>query len=258
MLRRFHVTVTLHRQALRAAMDFSTWTTHGADATRIRRFLLGGCIGAGLIGGVLAFVIVTSKSVAAATEEEDPVAVELASEPEPEPAAEPPPPERKEQPKPKQPKLTVPTEISSDKLEEKEPVKTDEADPFEEQEPAQEPVKQVVEAPAPVEPVKPPPPKPEIKKPIRISEDMPPPVVVSDVSPEYPASAKAAGVEGTVAVRVVVGTDGTVKSTKVLKGPPELGPACEAAAKQWRFQPYRVDGAPTEFIKLKVCRFRLR
>ena len=30
-----------------------------------------------------------------------------------------------------------------------------------------------------------------------------------------------------------------------------------AAAKQRRFQPYRVDGVVTEFIKLHICRFRL-
>ncbi len=239
-------------------MDFSTWTTRGADSMRVRRLLAGGCVGITLVGAGLSFIILTSKSVEAATEEEDVTAVDLAEKPEPEPEPEPPPPEQKEQPKPKTTKIAVPTEISKETLQEKEPVKTDDKDPFEEAGPVEQPKPQLVLPPKELVPVKPPAPKVIEKKPVRITEDMAPPVKITEPNAEYPQSAKDNGIEGTVAVRVVVGTDGAVKSTKVLKGPPELAPACEAVAKQMRFQPYQVDGVLTEFIKLKVCRFKLR
>jgi TonB family protein len=238
-------------------MDFSTWTTRGADSLRTRRLFAGGVIGFALVAAGLSFIILTSKSVEAATEEDEAQAVELAKEPEPEPEPEAPPPETKPQPKVHQPKIAVPTEISKEQLKEAEPVKTDDKDPFEDDKPPEQPKPQIVEAPKEVAPVKPPQ-RPVETKPVRITEDMPPPVKIAEPNAEYPQSAKDNGIEGTVAVRVLVGTDGSVKSTKVLKGPPELAPACEAVAKQMRFQPYRVDGVPTEFIKLKVCRFKLR
>jgi protein TonB len=249
-------------------MDLSTWTTRGGDALRTRRLIAGGGVGLMLIGGGLGFIVLTSKSVNAAIEE-DPVAVQLAEEPEvePEPEPEPPPPPepepQKEAPKPgpRMPTLEIPTEISDDKPDEKDPSNSaGEGDPLKgavRGGGGKAAERAVVEAPVPDKPPEPPP-APKPRKPVRITEDMPKPVVLGDGNYEYPASAKASGIEGTVAVRVLVGESGTVVSTKVLKGPPELAPACEAAAKQWRFQPYLVDGVPTKFIKLKICRFRLR
>jgi protein TonB len=248
-------------------MDLSTWTTRNADAVRMKRLFAGGVVGVMLLVAGGAFIVLTSTHEAAA-KEEDIVAVELAREPEPEPepepAPEPPPPVEKAapaaRPGPRLPKLEVPTEVSNDKPEEKDPApNTGTGDPLQGATPGgggtdpKAPEAAVVEPPKPTVP-----PKPAAKKPVRISEDMPPPVVLEDVAPSYPPEARAAGIEGVVAVRVLVGTDGVVKSTKVLKGPPELAPACEAAAKQWRFKPYLLDGEPTAFVKMKICRYRLR
>jgi len=68
------------------------------------------------------------------------------------------------------------------------------------------------------------------------------------IQPRYPESARAVGAAGRVVVRVVVGTDGKVKSAIILSS---FGnPACEAAAldaaKRWEFKPATKDGEPFE------------
>ena len=57
------------------------------------------------------------------------------------------------------------------------------------------------------------------------------------VPPEYPNLARQAGVDGTVVVRALVGTDGLVKSTRIVKSIPMLDAAAERAVRQWRFKP---------------------
>lgn len=68
------------------------------------------------------------------------------------------------------------------------------------------------------------------------------------VTPKYPEAARAIGASGRVVIRVLVGTDGTVKEASILSS---FGnPACEAAAldaaKQWEFNPATKDGVPFE------------
>ncbi|HEV8248134.1 MAG TPA: hypothetical protein VGP93_20305, partial [Polyangiaceae bacterium] len=126
-------------------MDLSTWTTRGADRARAKRLTAGVFVGILLLCAGGTFIALTSKTVEAA-QEEDPVAVELAKSPEPEPEPEPPPPAAKlEAPKPHAPKLSVPTTISDEKPEEKDPVKNDTSDEPEEKAPP--PAAPVVQAP---------------------------------------------------------------------------------------------------------------
>ncbi len=68
------------------------------------------------------------------------------------------------------------------------------------------------------------------------------------VEPQYPAAAAEFGAAGTIVVRVLVGEDGRVKETQLLKS---FGnPACERAAldaaRQWQFNPATKDGIPFE------------
>jgi TonB family protein len=55
---------------------------------------------------------------------------------------------------------------------------------------------------------------------------------VDHVSPEYPAEAKAAHIQGIVSLLVIIGKDGKVTDVKEISGPPELIDAAVAAAKQ--------------------------
>ncbi|HEX8338611.1 MAG TPA: energy transducer TonB [Pyrinomonadaceae bacterium] len=69
---------------------------------------------------------------------------------------------------------------------------------------------------------------------------------ISKPAPAYPHAAKAAGVEGTVAVRVVVDEGGKVSSAEVLSGPELLREAATEAALRASFSPTRLSGQPVK------------
>lgn len=84
-----------------------------------------------------------------------------------------------------------------------------------------------------------PPPKPSV-----ITRASP----VNQVAPKYPESARPIGATGRVVVRVVVGTDGKVRTASIVKsfGNPACEAAALAAAQQWEFNPATKDGVPFE------------
>lgn len=96
-------------------------------------------------------------------------------------------------------------------------------------------------------------------------------VDVADVSPEvvggmaalsravvYPDGALEAGVEGTVVVRFVVGTDGAVAQAEAVRSPDEaLSRAALAAVRAQRFTPGQVGGEPVRVRMVVPIRFRL-
>ena len=61
--------------------------------------------------------------------------------------------------------------------------------------------------------------------------------ILSVVIPGYPQFAWQAGIQYSVSLRMIVSGDGRVGDARVLRGHPVLNKACEAAARQWRFQP---------------------
>jgi len=64
------------------------------------------------------------------------------------------------------------------------------------------------------------------------------------VKAPYPDIARQAGVEGTVVVQALVGTDGRVRDTRILRSIPMLNGAAQDAVRQWRFKPASAGGAP--------------
>lgn len=62
--------------------------------------------------------------------------------------------------------------------------------------------------------------------------------------PNYPSSARALRVAGTVRVEVTVSEDGTVEQVTNVKGPVQLTSAAIDAAQKWRFKPFKKDGKP--------------
>jgi TonB family protein len=60
--------------------------------------------------------------------------------------------------------------------------------------------------------------------------------------PDYPSDAKNAHIEGAVVLRTLIATDGSVKSVRLVSGPPQLVQAAEDSVKQWKYQPYLVNG----------------
>jgi len=73
-------------------------------------------------------------------------------------------------------------------------------------------------------------------------EELPEPV--TKVAPAYPEIARDAGVDGTVMVQALVGKDGGVKDTRVVKSIPMLDAAAVAAVKQWVFKPALSNNKP--------------
>jgi len=61
--------------------------------------------------------------------------------------------------------------------------------------------------------------------------------VKSRVQPTYPELARRMSVRGTVKLLVTVGSNGKVKSTKVVGGHPVLVGASEDAIRRWKFEP---------------------
>jgi TonB family protein len=81
--------------------------------------------------------------------------------------------------------------------------------------------------------------------------------LISRVEPEYPGSARQAGIQGSVVLDVRVGLEGTVENVRMVSGPPELTTAAVDAVKQWRFRPHVVNGRATEMRTTLRLTFRL-
>jgi periplasmic protein TonB len=62
------------------------------------------------------------------------------------------------------------------------------------------------------------------------------------VNPTYPQLAKAARIQGTVKLAVVISKTGNVDSVKVISGLPMLVPSAVEAVKKWQYKPFLVDG----------------
>lgn len=61
--------------------------------------------------------------------------------------------------------------------------------------------------------------------------------LLTKVSPEYPALAKAARIQGVVKLDALIDTDGNVVNLKLLSGPAMLVQAAMEAARQWVYKP---------------------
>lgn len=88
-----------------------------------------------------------------------------------------------------------------------------------------------------------------------------PPSVISRAQPDYPSSARKAGIEGTVRIRFLVGKDGSVESASVSasSGNAELDQAALNAAYGWRFNPAKDEqGRPVRCYVNGPITFSLR
>jgi TonB family protein len=82
--------------------------------------------------------------------------------------------------------------------------------------------------------------------------------LLQQAKPVYPASAQAAGIQGTVLLRAVIGTDGRIMGLTVSSSPdPTLSDAAMESARQWRYQPTLLNGEPVEVLTTISVNFRL-
>ncbi len=82
-------------------------------------------------------------------------------------------------------------------------------------------------------------------------EGVPVPKKTKHVQPVYPAEALAQGIRGIVILDIVIDGRGKVASTSVLRSVPGLDEAAITAARQWEYEPTKIDGKPVS-VRLTV------
>ncbi len=82
--------------------------------------------------------------------------------------------------------------------------------------------------------------KPSAQVPAEVMEKL----LVHRVEPVYPAEARKQGLQGIIAIDIVVGRDGAVMTMRPVNGPDVLAKAAMDALRWWKFQPYRLNGEP--------------
>lgn len=76
------------------------------------------------------------------------------------------------------------------------------------------------------------------------------------VDPVVPDFAKEAGIDGTVLLSAVIGTDGKLKDVKFVSGDRALAIEAFRALRDWRYRPYMLNGKPIEAETRIVMNFK--
>jgi TonB family protein len=80
--------------------------------------------------------------------------------------------------------------------------------------------------------------------PVRVGGNVKEPQLISHVMPNYPLTAKEAGIQGDVVIQTTIDQHGNVVNMNVVSGPMMLrGPALEAL-KRWKYAPSTLNGQP--------------
>ena len=77
------------------------------------------------------------------------------------------------------------------------------------------------------------------------------------VPPDYPAQAKMFRLEGKVILNAMVMEDGSVRDLKVVRGEAVLAQSAVEAVKQWRYQPFVLNGKPVKTETRITVEFKL-
>jgi protein TonB len=86
-----------------------------------------------------------------------------------------------------------------------------------------------------------------------------PPKVLQKTDPEYTPEAKAAKIDGTVLLSLVVGSDGVARDIQVVRSlDPGLDNKAMAAVQNWKFQPATKDGQAVSMKATIEVNFRLK
>jgi TonB family protein len=94
-------------------------------------------------------------------------------------------------------------------------------------------------------------------EPVALSEDLSRRLLLQKVLPNYPEQAVKARLQGAVVLQAWIARDGTIQDLKLVRGSLLLGQAAYRAVKQWRYQPYLVNGRAVEAETFVTVDFRL-
>jgi protein TonB len=78
------------------------------------------------------------------------------------------------------------------------------------------------------------------------------------VAPVYPTEARRKGIQGTVRLHILIGTDGKVRKVDVVTGDSHLVRSAIEAVKQWEYKPYLQDGKAVEVDTVCEVNYSLR
>lgn len=82
--------------------------------------------------------------------------------------------------------------------------------------------------------------------PLHISEGVLAGNLIAPIRAQYPAIARAAGVQGTVIIQATISTTGAIMNPHVVSGPLMLQPAALDAVRSAHYRPYLLNHQPTE------------
>ncbi len=82
-------------------------------------------------------------------------------------------------------------------------------------------------------------------------------LAVHKVPPVYPGAARMAHLQGSVRLRAIIGSDGSVQKLTPISGSEMFIGAAMDAVKQWRYKPYTLDGRPVAVETVITVIFRL-
>jgi len=94
-------------------------------------------------------------------------------------------------------------------------------------------------------------------EPVSLSEDLSRKLLLQKVLPSYPEQAIRARLQGPVVLQAWIGRDGNIQDLKLIRGSFLLGQAAYRAVKQWRYQPYLINGRAVEAETFVTVDFRL-
>jgi len=92
---------------------------------------------------------------------------------------------------------------------------------------------------------------------VRVGGNVKAPGQLRKVNPVYPPDAKDARVQGVVILEAVIGTDGRVTETRILRSIPLLDQAALDAVRQWEYTPTLMNGVPVPVIMTVTVQFTL-
>src|ERR1035437_10322356 len=92
---------------------------------------------------------------------------------------------------------------------------------------------------------------------IRVSSGVSTGLLIKKVTPNYPALAKQARIQGHVLLQAEISKDGTIQNLQLISGHPMLAPAAIEAVRQWRYKPYLLNGEPVAVETQVVVNFSL-
>lgn len=94
-------------------------------------------------------------------------------------------------------------------------------------------------------------------EPVELSEDLSRRLLLQKVLPSYPERAVRARLQGPVVLQAFIARDGTIQDLKLIRGSMLLGQAAYNAVRQWRYQPYLVNGRAVEAQTFVTVDFKL-